>query len=888
MKESVSNFKKTVIAYIVDKKITDEKEIDKVISAMAESPLFKDLTDADKLLIRNQIHSEYSITLDKGVAIVSEYKPWFMNRKKELSMKYWDRYKQYLLNDKGFTGPTVNTMDDVSDELTDLLGDPTVSNFQRRGLIIGDVQSGKTANYSGLICKAADAGYKVIVLLTGTIEKLRKQTQQRIDEAFTGMDSNAMIKQKVSVEVGVGKYDKSLKAVSFTSKTSDFNAKQASNLGLSLNSLNDPVIFVIKKNVNALSKLNDWFKTFNVNGNNKIDASLLMVDDESDNASINTNPEDKDPTRTNDLIVKMLSMFNKASYVGFTATPFANIFIDPDSDEDMKNENLFPKDYIYSLNAPSNYIGARNIFADNAKYQYMLKKIKDAEEFYPINHNKEYIISDLAPSLREAINVFLLANVVRDLRGDISTHRSMIVNISRFVNCQDQVYELINNYLKEIQNSVRLYCMLNERDAIQDSNILFLKKIYNSEYPNVEFDWNTIQNNLYNSIASIQVNIVNQKNYGTLNYEDNEENGLRTIAVGGLSLSRGLTLEGLIVSYFYRNSKMYDTLMQMGRWFGYRKNYEDLCRIYMSQENIDWYEYISEATDELRRDVKRMRDMNLTPEAFGFRVRNDVDTLLVTARNKMRTSKEIKMNVSLSSELVETPYIYDDNTKNQINIQSINSLISDLIEEGYLPDTSSKKFGFRNIDKKHIIKLLEQIDFPIANSHFDALSIAKFINNYEGNELNKWDILFASGSGNSYNVYKDININMVQRSFDIKNKLIRINKSKIRLGNPGDPKFGLTDQQINLVEEEFKKDHLNVKSISNKCYFSPSIIRNPLLIIYPVELKQNEEYKTDINKTLMGIAIGIPNLTDEKTKYAIYKVNKIFDTLGDIDYGDEE
>ena len=215
MKESVSNFKKTVIAYIVDKKITDEKEIDEVISAMAESPLFKDLTEADKLLIRNQIHSEYSITLDKGVAIVSEYKPWFMNRKKELSMKYWDRYKQYLLNDKGFTGPTVNTMDDVSDELTDLLGDPTVSNFQRRGLIIGDVQSGKTANYSGLICKAADAGYKVIVLLTGTIEKLRKQTQQRIDEAFTGMDSNAMIKQKVSVEVGVGKYDKRSGSVQF-------------------------------------------------------------------------------------------------------------------------------------------------------------------------------------------------------------------------------------------------------------------------------------------------------------------------------------------------------------------------------------------------------------------------------------------------------------------------------------------------------------------------------------------------------------------------------------------------------------------------------------------------------------------------------------------------
>lgn len=611
-----------------------------------------------------------------------------------------------------------------------------------------------------------------------------------------------------------------------------------------------------------------------------------MVDDESDNASINTNPEDKDPTRTNDLIVKMLSIFNKANYVGFTATPFANIFIDPDSDEDMKNENLFPKDYIYSLNAPSNYIGARNIFVENAKYQYMLKEIKDAEEFYPINHNKEYILSDLAPSLREAINVFLLANVVRDLRGDISTHRSMIVNISRFVNCQDQIYELINNYLKEIQNSARLYCKLNEKDAIQDSNILFLKKIYNSEYPNVEFDWTIIQNNLYNSIASIQVNIVNQKNYGTLNYEDNEENGLRTIAVGGLSLSRGLTLEGLIVSYFYRNSKMYDTLMQMGRWFGYRKNYEDLCRIYMSQENIDWYEYISEATDELRNDIKKMRELNLTPLHFGLRVRNDPDALLVTARNKMRTSKIIKKNISLSGSIVETPYFYNDNVKNQINIQSANNLVSRLIKENNFRDTNSKKLGFKDVDKEHIINLLEHVDFPSANIKFDALSIAKFINNYEGNELSKWDVLFVNGSGNSYNLYNDININMNQRKFEMTNKLIKLNKS--RLGNPSDPKFGLDKDQIESAEKEFKETHPKGKSISGDCYFYASINRKPLLIIYPIELKPKEDEKIDLINPVIGLSIGIPNLTDEKTKYAIYQVNKIYDALGDIDYGDEE
>ncbi len=698
MNKDISTFKNMIISYLVDENVNDEKEIDNIIRNLKMLPMFKKIDEKDILMVRKEIHAEYLITLDKGVGIVFQYKPWFMNRKKELEMNYWERYKKYLLHDKHFSIPTVNTMDVVSDELTDLLGDPYQQNFQRRGLIIGDVQSGKTANYSGLICKAADAGYKVIVLLTGTIERLRRQTQKRIDEAFTGRDSNFMMKLK-EIEVGVGKYDKRLKAVSFTTKTADFNAKQANNLGLSLDSLRDPAIFVIKKNVNALNKLNEWFKSLNISGTTKIDKSLLMIDDESDNASINTNSEDRDPTKTNALIREMLSMFDCASYVGFTATPFANIFIDPNTDEEMENEDLFPKNYIYALNPPSNYIGARNIFAENSQYNYMLKTITDGEVYYPMDHKKEIIFQELSPSLCEAINTFLLANVIRDLRGDISTHRSMLVNISRFNNCQSQIYNLINNYIKDLQSAVKIYGGLDENDSLKDKKIRSLKTTIDNEYSNVEFKWDTVQKQLYESIVSIQVTIVNRTSSGNLNYEDNEENGLRVIAVGGLSLSRGLSLEGLIVSYFYRNSKMYDTLMQMGRWFGYRTNYEDLCRIWMNEENINWYAYISEATDELRRDVKRMRDLNLTPLDFGLRVRSDIDTLLVTARNKMRTSRDLRQNISLSSEVVETPYIFDDINKNKLNLDNIKILINDLNSQNkYLTkDITTKKYGYFEI-----------------------------------------------------------------------------------------------------------------------------------------------------------------------------------------------
>jgi len=893
MNKQISDFKNMIKSYLASNEVYDEKEIDRIIRELKLSPLFKDITESDISLIRKEIHAEYLITLDKGIGIILPYKPWFMNRKKELSMSYWERYKTYLLNDKGFSVPTVNTMDSVSDELTDLLGDPYQLNFQRRGLIIGDVQSGKTANYSGLICKAADAGYKVIVLLTGTIERLRRQTQKRIDEAFTGRDSNFMMKQK-DVEVGVGKYDRSLKAVSFTTKISDFKAQQANNLGLPLDSLNDPAIFVIKKNVNALNKLNDWFKRLNTNGNNKIDKSLLMIDDESDNASINTNSEDRDPTKTNALIREMLSMFNRASYVGFTATPFANIFIDPETNEQMANEDLFPKDYIYTLNPPSNYIGARNIFPEEAKYRSMLKIIEDGEIYYPLDHKKEMTFSELSPSLCDAINTFLLANVIRDLRGDITAHRSMLVNISRFNNCQGQIYDLINNYLKDIQSSVKLYASLPSSEALCNKNIEVLKKTYDTEYSNVGFKWEDIQKQLYESIVSVQVTIVNRNNSGTLNYEENEENGLRIIAVGGLSLSRGLTLEGLVVSYFYRNSKMYDTLMQMGRWFGYRTNYEDLCRIWMSEENINWYEYISEATDELRRDVRRMRDLGLTPLDFGFRVRSDIDTLLVTARNKMRTSKEIKQNVSLSGEVVETPYIFNNQNKNGLNYDNVKILIQELKKQNKYPtkDLATNKYGFFEIEKKYIIDLLKKCDFPYANSHFDGEAIAKFIENYAGDELNYWDIVFPSGDGSiNKSLLDGITIQYSKRSYDIvssSQELIRISKSKIRLGSLGDTRFGLTKEEINLAKNEYFKIHNGAKTVSDKAYFTQQIKRKPLLLIYLIELNNNPDYPTNVSTPLVGLEIGIPELHDEKTKYATYKINKIFSALGQIDIEDGE
>ncbi|GEA30322.1 Z1 domain-containing protein [Clostridium diolis] len=890
-----------LISTIVDEDIQDEKDIDENIEQFRMLPKFKSISEEDIVKIRNRIKSERSIKLNLGSLLESEekYEKWFLKAKSELDMQYWERYKKYLLQDQHFAVTVVNTMDVMLDTLTDLLGNPNLEgHFQRRGLIIGDVQSGKTSNYTGLICKAADSGYKVIVLLTGTIEKLRKQTQLRMDEGFVGMDSAAMIKKKPNNIIGVGKYDPSIHPMVLTSTMNDFKKTIANNLGFNLKTINQPVIFVMKKNVSSLNNLNEWLRTLNQKESTDIiDTSLLVVDDESDNASVNTNPEDKDPTSINCQIRNLLGLFKRASYVGFTATPFANIFIDPDTNDEMLKEDLFPKDYIYSLDAPSNYIGARNIFSDAGKHTEMLVKIngKDIEKCLPSNHKGDYVVTYIPDDLKQAINSFLIANVIRDLRGDINKHRSMLINISRFTNVQEQLGNIVNDYLKEMQSAARVYGKMTVNEALLDKNISSLHETYNQTYSNIEFEWDIIQRNLYKSIVPVVVAVVNQKHKNGLNYEEYESDGLRAIAVGGLSLSRGLTLEGLVISYFYRNSKMYDTLMQMGRWFGYRKNYEDLCRIWMSDESIEWYEHISMATDELRREVKRYENSGLTPKDFGLRVRSDINSLIVTARNKMRTASSMVVSIALSGEVIETPNIFNSVNKNDNNLNTINNFKKDMKQEKIVK-YGKKNYGYKDVKKENIINLIKKFEISLLNNAFDVESVTEFLQQYEGNELDKWDVVFLSGeSGKTYKIDHSIETHLVERSFSVEKdgKILRMSGKKNRLGSAGDGRYGLSDLQIEEVKKLHSMESDGKKSISQKYYFQ-SVNRKPLLLIYMISLKdatgENSEIIEKFNNTpLVGLGMGIPKLKNSSTKFAKYTINKIQqELLNDYDIGEEE
>ena len=897
MTDLQKNFKDMVSMFIANDSNLLESTIDSKIAEIRFIPTFAALTDEEVKEVAAEIKSEFSIKLDIGTLIEEKgHKKWFLSKKAKLDMKYWERYRKYLLKDQGFSTQVVNTMDDILDTLTDLLGDPSRDvSYNRRGLIIGDVQSGKTSNYTGLICKAVDSGYKVIVLLTGTIEKLRQQTQQRIDEGFVGSDSSAMMKQKEDgLIVGVGKYDSSIRPMVLTSTADDFKTQNAKNLNFDLRNINGPVIFVVKKNSAVLKRLNKWLSTYNQNGTNPINHSLLVIDDEADNASVNTKADPEEtPTAINGNIRQLLAMFTRSSYVGFTATPFANIFIDPENENDMYAEDLFPKDYIYSLNAPSNYTGARNIFGENADADYMLVEINDDVEdptsiaaILPLTHKQTLQITKLPEDLKTAVATFMLANTIEDLRGFSKNHRSMLINVSRFTMIQNQVAALVNEYLKDIQAACRNYAALSVEKATKDPYILKLKKTYEDIYKNVEFDWETVQKQLHVACAGIMVQVFNRSAGQNFSYEEYKD-GLRVIAVGGMSLSRGLTLEGLVTSYFYRNSKMYDTLMQMGRWFGYRKGYADICRVFMSSESIEWYRYISEATDELREEVKRYEDTGLTPRDFGLRVRSDITSLLVTARNKMRSAESRECVISLSGEVIETPDIYADPEKNLENEKRVRDLVVKLEEAGYKHigidmQQNRSRFEYRDIPAEIIMEFLREIDVSPKNAQFNIPAVTSFIAGYHGNELKKWDIAFATGKSDTpINLGYDIGFNYPTRIFSVENdgKILKMNGTKHRIGASSDGKFGLNEAQLDQLD--MLKDD---KEFSQRDYFT-KLSRNPLLTIYFVELKTRKEGETNEDilnmvkryegKPVVGFGIGIPKLSDQETKYARYMLNKV-------------
>ena len=857
-----------------------------------------------------------------GYAIVSDEpfdRTWYTKNKPQ-NEYFWNLFSLYHSQKGDLDRASLDKLGDITlPNLMNCLGNPKEKLSKQRkryGLVLGDVQSGKTSTYSGLICKAADAGVKVVILLAGITENLRQQTQERIEEDIVGLTirtDNFHNNQPTNVGVGTLPGWEN-KVTTFTLYEDDFNMVRAKSMS-SIGSQKSIVLFVVKKNVPVLTHLHEWLTGSNqhLNADGKLPYSLLLIDDEADNASINTKDSTLDPTATNRKIREICEVFMDSNYVGFTATPFANIFINPETDEEMVTADLFPKDFIYVLPTPDPYIGAQKIFGQPSKEHpnygscsYMLdncyitdiKELTNAEIHNlteqqlnegPIyfKHQKTWR-GQLPSSLIESVRCFYLANAIRDL--DINQQiapRTMLINVSRYVGVHSYLKKEIDQLVTNDYKEIRINFSVDHDKNVKNELYMELHRLFEIHYSSCGHTWEEVgaKNSLLRGEKPkvIVVNGTKESREDTPDYKRNPS--LRLIAIGGFALSRGLTLKGLSTSYFYRNTSTYDVLMQMGRWFGYRPNYEKVCRIWITNTSANWYREIAEATEELKSELAHMQSLELTPRDFGLRIRRDDTALEITARNKMRKAGKYEIRTTFWGDVFETPYFSTSILDNNINLDVTRSWLKKISDEVAIPQKVKgfSSYIIRNVPANDIIFLLGKIRTSNKNLKFNKTNISRFIADNK-DKLIKWDVVIVGGTSDIVNGLMP-NDNLVlkasTRKFSVRGdgEGFSFTHQGVVSGN-NDGKIGLDDPltvQNEYKEKESKINPLSAQKINRYTWFKYAQ-RKPALFIYPVRPSNKTiiegalgDYINELNgKPVMGYSVGIPGFGHESDARSYY------------------
>lgn len=845
---------------------------DTIDQVIAENLAFTSLLSADQLeLIKRKLMASFDIIQGGGSSVVSDYEPWLTGRKKEMDFYYWNRLRDYLLAKDILPPNIISTLDSVTDEILDYSGNPDLNGvWSRRGMVMGHVQSGKTTNYSALICKATDAGYKIIILLAGITNSLRAQTQERIDESFIGKKS--IFQAAVPETMTILSFSENKRFPAYgTSRDKDFHKNIATNYGVSLAALAEPIIFVTKKNKSVLENLKEWIR--DQNHGDKVTEPLLLIDDEADNASINTSKDPSRSTAINRAIRDILQTFSRSTYVGYTATPFANIFIDPNSNDAMIGDELFPKNFIKSLDPPSNYVGSIRVFDSQGDLRdQMVRIVDDYRDILPLKHKIDDVLHTLPPSLFRAIRLFILSRTIRCLRGDGSKHCTMMINVSRFNVIQARVEGLVYEYLQKLKNSITVNA--RHQKAKSDPLIADLCQDFEDEFGDFEFTIDEVLKTLHEAISTVGVVTINMRG-GSLDYEKNKKQGLHIIAIGGLALSRGLTLEGLTVSYILRNASASDTLMQMARWFGYRPGYEDICRLYLPQSAADHYEQITIAIEELRSEVRVMEQLGKTPEDFGLKVRQSPTGIRITAANKMRAATELLLGQDYSGQHIEGHGLFNEPSTNEKHLAALRGFFSELGPPA--PDDLVSFPFWKKVSGRRVAKLIQEFRFPeivgsLAKITGNRSLVDDYISDRISDELAEWDIVVPGRKTEGGPTLPDLvpSKMLKLRSRDsgkIENDVFRVTGSKNRIVDLDDPKIGLTPEQI--AKAESNSERYGIRGDKKYC----AVRIRPLLLIHL--FNTGADSKIMGGQTVASLSICFPT-THTPVSERTYQVNEVF------------
>ena len=834
----------------------------------------------------------------------------------------WQLYKQKLIN-QHWSVKSITNIEKSSINILSNLSQDTSETGPIKGLVVGNVQSGKTANMSGLMAMAADNGFNFFIVLSGVIENLRQQTSTRL---YNDMNST-----------GNGHLHwKQVDKPSLKSKLPEHNI---SSFDLSENGKNR-YFSVCLKNSTRLKALLDWLTSDEQKAKQ---LKILIIDDEADQASINTKKiEDEDPTKINGLIKKIVNSnkFKGINYIAYTATPYANIL------NEVGEESLYPKDFIFLLEPSEDYIGAKEIFGTEVPEVSpgidIVRDIKDSDE-EEITLLHEFPSYKIPKSLEKAVNWFILG--VATLRAiDYRKPLSMLIHTSFKINDHISISKSIELYLKYFKNN---YSLLSEElrnlyeDESQDfkkSHFLEAMKEYSSadnvpDYPK----WEEVEKYLLrilrleedeyishipigetgepkfhkgfhlvidNSRASADDQIVR------LVYPSNKQ--LPNVApafivVGGNTLSRGLTLEGLISTYFLRKTNQADTLMQMARWFGYRKGYEIFPRIWLTRDAYERYTFLSQMNEELRDEIKKYAINGMTPADYAPKVKNSANRQLIkiTSNNKMQSA--VATEFDFIGFNTQTIYFENDTTILEKNLKATSEFLNNLD----VPIIKRHRMVWQNVDAKKVMSYLE--NYKVCEDDIKMSSLPALIKWIQENSetMANWNIIYSALGEieESKGLDENWNIHGYSPKPVIRTKLKNRSSEKVaNIGALRAPSDLLADITENLEpSEKSASKPVEIAAIRSKYGYE----KTPQIIIYKVDKNQMTEDEfisqntkpdgTQIKKKraplnfaqdVIGINVMIPGVSKggNLAKYVSAKIsvkNKVNDDFNE-DGEDEE
>jgi hypothetical protein len=751
-----------------------EQAIDVAVGA---SEALGDTVDRDQL--RRRLEADVSVFVGDATVLEdnTNHEPWLDATRADISWRFWEAYRDW--SRRRMPTEVVTRLHHMTDDLLGRLENPKRERaWDRRGMVVGQVQSGKTSNYTGLICKAADAGYNFIVVLTGLHNSLRSQTQGRLDEGFLGLDSRFSLTGNRNRAIGVGaggSRHPSAYTLTSSDERGDFAKGVASRVAGRMDADSSPVILVVKKNKTILNNLFEWVTSTNGQLDPRTGRMivsrfpLLVIDDEADNASVNTKNIEREfdpdgellseraPSEINKQIRRLLNAFERSALVSYTATPFANIFIDGEDPSDAYGEDLFPRSFILRLPPPSNYMGPAEVFGVPAAEDPegiarpglpVLRTLEDHEAWLATGHKSDAVPGRLPVSLKEAMRAFLLVCAARAARGQVDVHNSMLVHVTRYVAVQAQVRDQIQGELDALKDRLTYGSAAND-ELLDELRTLWVEDFEKTfarmpaDNRGTAIEWDDVVAHLPAAAGRVNVLEINGSARDALTYIDHPA-GMSVIAVGGDKLSRGLTLEGLSVSYYLRASKMYDTLMQMGRWFGYRDGYTDLVRLYTTGELQTWYRDITVANEELGAKFVEMSRVASNPHDFSLYVRTSSAGLLVTAYAKMRSGR--RMDLTFSGDVVETIGFRREAAPQRDNFNAVEAFLGLQDAAGRRSDSSSHLI-WRGVRGDDVSALLEAFTTVDRATKARGRLLAQYIRSRRPHaELRDWTVVLINNS----------------------------------------------------------------------------------------------------------------------------------------------